>query len=483
MSEQAPAVLVIGDVMLDRRMEGEMHRISPEAPVPVVHQKTVQATPGGAANVAANLAALGCTTFLLGVIGDDLEGQWLRTLLAERGVQYLNLLTRRNLRTITKTKVTVRGQQVLRIDQEDGDLCGTNVTAHAQEILAAARACLSLTPRVQLIICSDYQKGTFTHALATQLVELSREFNVPLFVDTKPGGVSGFAGATLFKPNLSEARRCYAHCVHPVLAEGQDEEAAVELLSRYLYADYNFGQVVITRGGNGASFYNGTEFFTSSVSKQEVFDVTGAGDTFLAVLADTYLRTNDWPSAMLRANTAASEAVRHYGTTTVSRDQLDDAVMRRRGLQGKLLTPDEMVNFIARQRRNNKRIVLTNGCFRLLHHGHWELLQWARRQGDTLIVAANSDESLRLLRGADAAFIPQAYRGQMLASIPGVDAVVFFDEPVAEGIVRRLRPDILVKGAEYSNTSVPGSDWLAQHGGELRFAPMVSDAHVTSLLQ
>lgn len=483
MSEQAPAVLVIGDVMLDRRLEGEMRRISPEAPVPVVHQRAVQETPGGAANVAANLAALGCVTFLLGVIGNDEEGQRLRSLLGDRGVQYLNLLTRQQVRTITKTKITVRGQQVLRIDQEDGDLHGFNVSDHEQEILGAVRACLLPTPRVQLIVCSDYSKGTFTHTLAAQLVELSRECNVPLWVDTKPDGIAGFAGAQLAKPNLSEARRCCAHYVHPALAEGQDEESAVELLSRLLRTDYNFGQVVITRGGNGASFFNGTEFFTSSVQAQEVFDVTGAGDTFLAVLADTFLRTNDWPSAMLRANTAASEAVRHYGTTIVSRDQLDDAVMRRRGLPGKVLTVDEAVSFIARQRRNKQRIVLTNGCFRLVHDGHWQLLQWARRQGDVLVVAANSDESIRKLRGEDTQFVPAAYRGQMLASVPGVDAVVFFDEPVAEGIVRRLHPDILVKGEEYRNTSVPGSDWLAQHGGELRFSPMVEAAHASSLLQ
>ena len=483
MSEQPPAVLVIGDVMLDRRMEGEMHRISPEAPVPVVHQRALQATPGGAGNVAANLAALGCTTFLLGVVGDDPEGRWLRQLLADRGVQYLNLLVRRGVQTITKMKVTVHGQQVLRIDQEDGELCGDNVTAHEQEVLAAVRACLAPVPRVQLLICSDYRKGTFTRTLAAQLVELSREFNVPLFVDTKPDGMSGFAGATLVKPNLSEARRCYAHHVHPALAAGQDEETAVELLSRMLYADYNFGHVVITRGGNGASFFNGTEFFTSSVQSQEVFDVTGAGDTFLAVLADTFLRTHDWPSAMLRANTAASEAVRHYGTTVVSRDQLDDAVMRRRGLQGKMLTIDAAVGFVARQRRNGRRIVMTNGCFRMLHEGPWQLLQWARRQGDVLIVAANSDASILRLRGDDSKFVAQEYRGQMLAAVPGVDAVVFFDEPVAEGIVRRLHPDILVKGEEYRDTSVPGSDWLAQHGGELRFAPMVRDVHATSLLQ
>ena len=209
----------------------------------------------------------------------------------------------------------------------------------------------------------------------------------------------------------------------------------------------------------------------------------GAGDAFLAVLADTFLRTHDWPSAMLRANTAASEAVRHYGTTVVSRDQLDDAVMRRRGLQGKMLTIDAAVGFVARQRRNGRRIVMTNGCFRMLHEGHWQLLQWARRQGDVLIVAANSDASILRLRGDDSKFVAQEYRGQMLAAVPGVDAVVFFDEPVAEGIVRRLHPDILVKGEEYRDTSVPGSDWLAQHGGELRFAPMVRDVHATSLLQ
>lgn len=482
MSEQVPIVLVIGDVMLDRRLEGEMHRISPEAPVPVVDQRSVLDTPGGAANVAANLAALGCVTFLLGVIGDDPEGQRLRLLLQDSGVRYLNLLTHPNVSTITKTKVTVNGQQVLRIDRESGSLCGMNVTEHEQVVLAAVAQCLQSSLRPQLIICSDYCKGTFTHALAASLVELSRANDVPLFVDTKPSGMSGFAGATLVKPNLSEARRCYAHNVHPALAPGQDEEAAVQLLSRLLYADYNFGQVVITRSGNGASFFNGQEFFTSSVQKQEVFDVTGAGDTFLAVLADTYLRTQDWPSAMLRANTAASEAVRHYGTTKVSRDQLDDAVMRRRGLHGKILTVDEGVRFVTRQRRNGRRIVLTNGCFRVLHEGHWQLLQWARRQGDVLIVAANSDSSIRQLRGADTKFIPAEFRGQMLASAPGVDAVVFFDEPVAEGIVRKLHPDILVKGAEYRDANVPGADWLAQHGGELRFAPMLNATHASSLL-
>lgn len=479
MNEQRKSVLVIGDVMLDCRVEGEMRRISPESPSPVVHKSESRELPGGAANVAANVFALGCPTLLLGIVGDDPAGATLCRMMPEQYGVGSCLIRYPGLRTTTKTRVTCSGQQVIRVDEEQ-QLSPDYVADHNCNVISSLQGLFPQDTIVGVIVISDYAKGMMTSDIVQFLQDAARVHGIPILVDTKPCNFDLYRGVTLIKPNLKEALEVCSTNVHPGLSVTADEETKAEVLARCIHADYGVQSVVVTRGANGATCYDGRELFTSSVKGQEVFDVTGAGDTFLATLAQAAMFGYDLPSALVRANTAAGEVVRHHGTHIIDRDSLEEAVKNRLGFRGKILTREQVVAFANRRRARGECVVLANGCFRFLHEGHWELLQWARRRGDTLIVAANSDASIDELRG-EVPYVPQSYRGEMLACLPFVDAVVFFDEPSAEQIVRDITPHVLVKGAEYQHDAVPGSDWVAKHGGEVAFAPMLSGASATRL--
>lgn len=477
------AILVVGDVMLDRRVEGDMTRISPEAPAPVIRQKTCTQMPGGAANVAANLTALGRKTYLLGVVGDDQPGIELDYMLKTTYNVNTLLLRRPENRTIVKTKITANGQQVLRVDDED-EYVGGSVAAHTEDFKKAVNDILHENSDVRAVIISDYAKGTLTKELVEHVCLRAGQLSRPVFVDTKPEHAKWFTGQCyLIKLNLREALAVCSHVVAPQLAESNPPIDRAYAAAQYVSVGLAC-RAVVTCGADGAAFCGGQEgYFVSSVTPQEVYDVAGAGDTFLAVLVDSALTKFDWPGNMVRANTGAAEAVRHHGTTVVSRVQLEDAVKNRLGLLGKVMSRDDAARLAVRQRKAGKRIVMANGCFRFLHHGHWEMLRWAKQQGDVLIVAANDDESVKALRGDGVKFIPQEYRGEMLASIPFVDAVVFFNEESAEQVIRDIHPDILVKGAEYQGQQVPGADWLATKGGSVSFAPMTEGIHATDLAE
>lgn len=473
------AILVVGDVMLDRRIEGEVHRVSPEAPVPIVRQTDFREMPGGAANVAANIAAMGRKTYLLGVIGNDYAGQALGYMLPTTYSVNCCLVKRDSGKTITKTKITARGQQILRVDDEN-ERIGLGAF---DDIVEHLRNVINERSDVGLVVISDYGKGTLHSSIIKHIEHMTGVVGLPVYVDTKPDFVAEYGlirHLDLIKPNLAEAMEMCSCDVHLGLSLSAPEEDRVAVLCQEIHRRGRFQNVLITRGGNGATFFDGQHSFTSSVSNQEVFDVTGAGDTFMAVLADARLSGYDWPSAALRANTAASEAVRHHGTTIVSRAQLEEAVENRLGLHGKIMTTESAVKFVRRHRADGHRIVLANGCFRFIHHGHWDLLRWAKHQGNVLIVAANTDDSIRSLRG-EVPFIPQTYRGEMIASMPFVDAVVFFDEASVLQTIKDIHPDILVKGSEYRSATTVGADWLASKGAEVRFAPMYEGIHASDI--
>lgn len=487
------AVLVIGDVMLDERIEGEMTRISPEAPAPVVRASRPSYVLGGAGNVAANIAALGHKTYLLGVIGPDQAGQCLIQLCRTQGVTA-------NLRqgisvTTTKTRITCGGQQVFRYDREES-ISGDSAE-HLTYMMQAVASVLGPHSDVGAIVVSDYAKGVIN----AQLMQFLVDTRIPVFVDGKPQNRECYHWVSLLKPNFKEAVEMLPPpaAVHPVMAtQDRVEQAAYmgEVLCNHLGAC----SVVITLGDRGAVYVDNAlqtdgavhlqaagyqpakspRVVHSELPRQDCFDVTGAGDTFMAVMVDAYLAGMGMDKALLRANVAAAAAVRQHGTTVVSRDALEDAMLAQVGPAGKIMWMESLQRFIDRKRRAEHRIVFTNGTFRYLHQGHIELLRFAKQQGGTLIVGINSDRSLAELKPGKA-FVPAQYRAELLAQMPDVDAVVIFDNVNVEETVKQIRPNVLVKGAEYIEKVVPGADFVARHGGEVKFAPMIDGIHASDL--
>lgn len=473
------AVLVIGDVMLDARIEGDMLRISPEAPAPVVKQSLTTAWPGGAANVAANLAALGRETYLMGLVGDDRHGHTLCEVLPKNYNVHCNICVAPDIATITKTRITCGGQQVMRVDNE-ADLAPA-MSGYESNFKQAALDALRANSNIGAVVFADYAKGTISSALARSVVSQAAYIGALTLVDTKPQNSGHYPEVDVLKPNLAEALSM-TRLQAPPLTNYELTARHAGLAAAQLVAGRFCRSSVVTCGKHGA-FYSdrGAPPVGARVDAKAVYDVTGAGDTLMAALTDSLLEHGDLPRAVERACLAASVAVGKHGTTLVGADELCDAMMAR-SYDGKLLSVDDAAAYARRKQRQTLRVGLTNGCFRYLHHGHWDLLRWARAQCDKLIVAVNDDESIRELKG-DKPMIPIAYRAEMLAACPFVDAVVTFSAPSAEETIRKLRPDVLIKGAEYESQHVPGADYVARNGGRVLFAPMTPDISTTRLLE
>jgi D-beta-D-heptose 7-phosphate kinase/D-beta-D-heptose 1-phosphate adenosyltransferase len=467
------AVLVIGDVIVDYWIDGKMTRISPEAPTPVVLQERQTRVPGGAANVAANLASLGVPTLLCGAVGADEDASWLRSQSQAAGIacQLLDW----SGPTIRKTRVACGGQQVLRIDIEDTAATMLYPQAMVQAVDMALHANL-----VCGLVVADYAKGVVTEELARHLVERAAQYGIPIFVDTKPAHVGWFCGATMLKPNLAEAIQMCEGEVHPGLYQGSPVSRAVTA-AKCLQAR-GFGAVLVTCGSQGAIYWDGQILEQAAAPAQEIYDVTGAGDTLLASFVAARMAGNPPATALWRGVVGGSEVVKHRYTVSLTAAALDAACMREAGPTGKIRTRGETMAYVLQQKREGKRIVLTNGCYRYLHQGHLAIFEWARARGDVLVVGVNSDASIRKLRGEAAQFAPEELRSRHIAQQPSVDVVVLFDETNVSHLVRDLRPDVLVKGDEYTPATVVGADFVAGYGGEVLCAPMLPGLSATKLL-
>lgn len=467
------AVLVIGDVMADYWVDGKMTRISPEAPTPIVLQERQLRVPGGAANVAANLAALGVPTLLCGVVGADDDAGWLSEQLRDAGIACQ--LFRWNGPTIRKTRVACGGQQVLRIDIEDSTATLPDPQALLHAVDAALQAYL-----VQGLLVADYAKGVITEELARGLVSRAANAGIPLFVDTKPAHVNWFQGAAVLKPNLVEALQMCEGDVHPGLYQGSPVSRAAAA-AKCLQVR-GFGAVLVTCGSQGAIYWDGQTLEQAAAPAQEIFDVTGAGDTLLATFVAARVAGKPPAVALWRGVVGGSEAVKHRYTAVLTGAALEAACAREAGPTGKLRTRGDAMAYVTQQRQAGKRIVFTNGCYRYLHQGHLATFEWARARGDVLVVGVNSDAAIRRLRGDGAQFAPEELRCRHIAQQPAVDVVVLFDETNVTHLVRDLRPDVLVKGDEYTPATVVGADFVASYGGEVLCAPMLPGLSTTRLL-
>ncbi len=452
-------VVVAGDVMLDRYLFGSTSRISPEAPVPVVHVHETDDRPGGAANVAVNLASLGVSTRLVGVVGNDESGQSLQTILEDRGIN-CNFHHVADRPTITKTRVQSRGQQLVRLDQENATaIAGDEVVNVLKESIAGADA----------VVLSDYGKGALTDVAA--MIAACRAEGVAVLVDPKGCDFERYRGASVITPNQSEFEAVAGNC---------DNDDDLIRCGQAMLDELELGALLITRSEKGMLLLESDmEPRFLSTQAREVFDVTGAGDTVIATLAGAVASGQDLASAAALANVAAGLVVRKIGAATVTPGEISVS-LHQRGQGGRgLVEPDELKSMVDESRQRGERIVMTNGCFDVLHAGHVSYLEEAKGLGDRLIVAVNDDDSVRRLKGESRPVNELEDRLLVLAGLAAVDWVVPFSEDTPATLIAAVLPDILVKGGDYKPDDIAGAKDVLQNGGEVR-ALAFRDGHSSS---
>lgn len=463
-------VLVVGDVMLDRFVYARVSRISPEAPVPVLAIEREAASLGGAGNVARNVASLGGRATLIGGRGEDAAGDHISELLARESAIEDALVVLEEARTTEKIRYIADQQQVMRADQEAPWPDSVNDMA-----LAAAREAIA---HHDVLVISDYAKGFLPPDLVRALIALARSQGKPVIVDPKGMELAQYDGANVITPNKSEARLATG------MKTGSDADvaAAAQTLLTRLSA---LGAVLVTRGPAGLSLVErGRDTVHVPSRARDVFDVSGAGDTVVAALALSLAVKSDLPSAARLANIAAGIAVTKVGTAAVTAAEIAAELQSRQmeSVEKKIVSLEQALGQLALWRAEGRKIGFTNGCFDLVHPGHISLLTQARARCDRLVVGLNADASVRRLKGDGRPVQDETARAVVLASLAAVDLVVIFNEDTPENLIRQIRPDILVKGADYKRENIVGADFVASYGGEVMLAELVPDRSTSDLI-
>ena len=456
----APRALVVGDLMLDRYVIGNASRLSPEAPVPVVVANQHDVRPGGAANVAAGIAAQGVATTLLGVTGDDEPSRQIGSLVENYGVDYRPLRFA-SLRTTEKVRVVSGPQQIVRIDYE------TQVDSDALDALMDEY--LKVLPEYSAVVFSDYAKGVLRRL--PEMLAAARKLDIPTFVDPKVPDPEHYRGAFLIKPNARE------------FASLLGEDGDLTELAQHGLRTYGWDNIVVTRSAEGmvhACNQGSVRHYTAETF--EVFDVSGAGDTVLATLTATYLKGAALPDAIDVANRAAAIAVSHAGTYVVTLEDLAAQAANADTGSGKIRSLEAVVLKLAQAKFNNAQVVFTNGCFDILHAGHVRVLAEARRQGDLLVVGLNSDESIARLKGPSRPVNVFDDRAEVLAGLESVDFVVRFDDDTPIRLIEGILPDVIVKGGDYDPDSIVGADVVRAKGGKVVVVPLLAGRSTTSII-
>lgn len=451
------SVLVVGDVMLDRYWKGDTSRMSPEAPVPVVGFQNVEDRAGGAANVAANLVALGCKAGLLGVIGNDEAGENLSQLLLKQGVD-ARFVQYDAAPTITKLRVLSRQQQLLRVDFEE-----KHAPFDQQQFQTQFAEMLSA---YDVVVFSDYAKGALHQV--QPLIAAAKAAGKYVVVDPKGCDFTPYMGADLITPNMSEFEGVVGPCA--------DEELPAK--AETLRQNLSLTALLVTRSEKGMSLVTDGAIEHIPTQALEVFDVTGAGDTVIATFAACMANVS-FSEAMKVANLAAGVVVGKVGTATVSQAELQAAAVRYWGTGTGVLSELELITVVHAATESAEKIVMTNGCFDILHVGHIRYLQEARSLGDRLIVAVNDDASVKRLKGETRPINGVAERMEMLASLECVDWVVDFSEDTPQRLIEVVSPNILVKGGDYKPEDIAGFDHVMDNGGQVMVLTF-HDGHSTS---
>ena len=457
-------VLVVGDVMLDRYWHGNTERISPEAPVPVVHVNNAEERPGGAGNVAVNIAALQSQVSVMGLTGDDEACVSLETILQQANVNCL-FTKLADSKTITKLRVMSRHQQLIRLDFEDGFIDHNPADIHKQFAGQLANANLN----IGAVVLSDYGKGVLRDI--QPLIQLARKHQLPVLIDPKGHNFERYRDATLITPNLSEFEAVVGKC---------DSDKDVVEKGTQLMENLNLSALLVTRSDKGMTLLqrNVAALHLPTVAK-EVFDVTGAGDTVISVLAAALAAGVDLADATALSNIGAGVVVSKIGTATVNQQELVTALRETQPMRRGVVSETQMVEFAASARIQGEKVVMTNGCFDILHPGHVAYLEQARKLGDRLVIAVNDDDSVKRLKGESRPVNTLARRMSVLSALECVDWVVPFSEDTPERLICEVKPGILVKGGDYTPEQIAGGKCVKEHGGEVIVLEYV-EGHSTS---
>jgi D-beta-D-heptose 7-phosphate kinase / D-beta-D-heptose 1-phosphate adenosyltransferase len=468
-------ILVVGDIMLDRYIHGDVERISPEAPVPVLRHARRYERAGGAANVAMNLAGLGCQTVLSGFWGSDSEQAELAAILERAGIDTVGVV-QSALPTISKTRIVGRTQQLLRLDIESRD------AQPAVEVQALQQRAADLVAKVHAVVLSDYAKGALTTALCEAVIRAARASGIPILADPKTPDFSKYTGATTVCPNLGELSAATGIPVHHtavLLAAGQA-----------LVTEHDLKFLTVTMSEKGISVLRPASetdkgIFHSPARAREVFDVSGAGDTVIATLTACLAGGLQIETAVDLANLAAGIVVGKVGTVPIARHELVAALTPSTTLTAgeKILDLERIKLRVAEWRASGETIVFTNGCFDLLHVGHITLLEDCRRFGSKLVLGLNADASVCRLKGPTRPIVSERERARVMAALAAVDAVVLFEEDTPLELIRALKPNVLVKGGDYTIETVVGHEEVFASGGRVEIVPTVEGFSTTNIVK
>lgn len=467
-------LLVVGDVMLDKYIWGEVGRISPEAPVPVVRATHQSVRPGGAANVAMNIARLGAQTIVAGFIGEDEDGTLLTENLRSDGITPV-FVTSEGFPTIAKLRVVGGRQQMLRIDYE-------RVNPRRQvDYDHLIRRVLEQLPGCDAVVLSDYAKGLLSPEVCQTVIQAAREQSIPVLVDPKSDDFTLYRGATVVCPNLHELNQALHRMSSNVDTQDLD---SILMAAERIVSICGLAFLTATLSERGIALVRpGSRFIAPAVARQ-VFDVSGAGDTVIAVLALCLASGFEPEVGVQLANIAAGVVVGKVGTVPIAKHELLAALTPEIALHAvdKVVARSELLNRVALWKANGERVVFTNGCFDLLHIGHITLLEEARRFGDRLIVAINGDASVRELKGSGRPIVGERERARVLAALTAVDAVVVFDEPTPLELIIAIQPDVIVKGGDYSTDTIVGASEVKSWGGQVKIVHLVEGFSTSSLI-
>lgn len=461
-------VLVYGDFMVDKYIHGEVSRISPEAPVPVLHVTGKERKFGGAGNVVANLLALGAKVRVAGFTGSDEDGTWMTDTFSKMGADTTYIENTDNLQTVIKTRITSRNQQFIRLDEEKPG----NITKDLEvKILDNV---FDMLQGVDSVILSDYGKGNVTPDVARGIINACMRFEIPVIVDPKGVDYDKYRGATVCKPNEKEL----AVATGRKLSTDEDvEKAGCELKNQY-----GIENLIVSRSEKGIMYLNAWNVRKDFATRaQEIIDVTGAGDTVVAMIASMMAIGADLEDSCKLANMAAAIVCSKFGAASASVQELIDAM--EKGTGNKSFTLEEVQKKIYNARQQGKIIVFTNGCFDLLHAGHLSSFRQARQYGDILIAAVNSDASVKRIKGNNRPIINEENRMRMVNSLKYVDYVVLMEENDPTRLISVLRPDVVVKGRDWEGKYMPERETIEAYGGQLKFIDLERGLSTTEIIE
>ena len=472
----SPSVLVVGDFMLDIYVYGDALRISPEAPVPVLKVTRTEYRCGGAGSVAADIAALGAKAFCLGIVGSDKNSEILKIKVSETKADISGFIEVTDRPTISKQRLIGLAQhrhqqQLFRMDEESTEPLSEN---QYEKILQVYEERLR---NVDVVCLQDYNKGMLDNSLCKRMIQSAVKLNKKILVDPSPtSDYSKYAGATVITPNRQEASLAVGF-------EITDEKSASKAASRLLNT-LNLKAVVITLDKEGAYLKTKDIARIIPTRPRSVYDVTGAGDMVLAVLATVLASGGDYETAVNLSNIAGGIEVEKFGTATVSKEEIvAEIVSQNRINTGKVRLIDSLTTELSWHRRDNRTIVFTNGCFDVLHRGHIEYLKFCKSLGDIVVVGLNSDDSVKRIKGPERPINNQNARAAVLSALEMVDYIVIFDEPDPLELIKKVRPDILVKGQDWETKGVIGREFVESHGGKVVLAQLVEGESSTATIE